>query len=486
MSDFDYANTLFNTIFIKPQDGATLPEGFRDLFLDEQGSFTYEKTRPTEEFDDYVGESSVGDVRDNTLTIDIEAIQPPHAWLSHLSAKYPDLLIECEHQSLADALFGRTVWLNGEVIYRKNEKELSLERFDYFGGDSEECEDWYYTAFGDKENREAVEEVRTAHEAKDWLALMEGLFTARSVLQSYENENLDEDTLRVAMVTVEASLAFLNALTTDPVIDTEPLTALFGCVPDDDDDADDLEPEEPSSREDLLVFVGTQAVESARLLSLAKHHEVTRRVKELVPELQWRNGIPVAQEAKINLTDLEDSVFALLPQIDDDTCVDDLVALFENATESVHPDLVRIAAHRVGYFLDGGGEPDDEEYLVSGEQSRRIVNAVKDMAEGGESDRDVLLDAIAKLQVEWFWGEMRIDAGFVNAINGYVSRIENSIAESHVRDFVYWNILEPWEEFEDEGSFPDDEDYMESFSEWKVAVGTFLEADVVEEPSIVG
>jgi hypothetical protein len=471
------------TIFIKPQEGHSLPENFREQFVDEAGDFTYEKTRPTEPFDDHLEGHDVSDGTDNTLTIQLETGRPPYAWLDHLGAAYPDLFIELEHNQIeSDPEFGRIVWFEGGRIYDREVTGMSVERYAYFGWyvDEDEDEDTrsWYPEFQDEKKGATVKALKDAVASSDWIALMDALFTARQELDDWEDPDMPEDALRLAIVTTDASLDLLRAVLTDDTVDVDPIAAEIGC----ECDVEEGEPIPVGTIDDLIPFLEEMAVLSAGLVSLSHRHYAEKAVLSLKESVQ-----EVDRKTKIHLTEVEDKVFALLPDIDEDSYVDDLVALFENAPEPVHPELLRIVANRVGYFLDGGGEPDEDEHgYISGEKSRRIVNAAKEMAEEGESDRDALFSAIARLQGEWFWGDMNIDAGSVNYIQEHISRIENGVAESHVREFVYWNILEPWEEFVGDGEFPDDQDYMESFKEWKQAVEAFLGANLVQEPVPIG
>jgi hypothetical protein len=279
------ANYFDCRIFIKPQEGHTLPENFRDQFIGEDGEFTYAKTLPTEPLDERLDYSSVADgVEDNTFSLDLDTPNgPPETWLDHLAAENPTLVIECEYYETGYDVTGRLIWANGAWAWDRRADGVSHERREYFGEyldrDDEDAPDDF--PFVDEENRKAVEEVRAAHEVKDWLALMPALLTARHQLNYFSDENLDEDTLRVAIVTVAAAEALLRTLLTDPTVDALPLAAQFGCEPDDDDEADVGEPEEPATREDVLSFAETMATESARILSMSKHHEVTRRIHAL-------------------------------------------------------------------------------------------------------------------------------------------------------------------------------------------------------------
>lgn len=281
-------NFLYSTICIKARDETELPEGFRDLLLDVNGNFTYDKTRPSEEFDDFVEDASDIEVFSNSLIFSIETTDDSHhIWLSNLSSIYPNLMIESEYHCLGDEDFGRFVWLNGEVIHSSYEGSFNRERFVYFGGDTDEAEDWNYTEFENEENKQAVDEIRTAIEAENWISLMDALFTARHQLGYFENPRLNEDTLRVAIVANDAALMLLRVVLTDPEVDSESIAGVIGCEPEplETGEEEDFEPEEPATREDLLELLETMAVESARLLSLSTLHYTTREITGMMDKV---------------------------------------------------------------------------------------------------------------------------------------------------------------------------------------------------------
>jgi hypothetical protein len=274
MSDFVYC-----TIFIKPQEGATLPVGFRDQFVDENDDFTFAKTLPTEEFDAYVDYQNVGAVSEDTLTIGIETPDVPVAWLNSLASKHPNLIIECEHHLLSQDTFGRIVWAHGGVVLDRNQTSISVERFEYFGGDVDECDDSYDIDFKDEAKEVAVKAVRSAVESEDWVRLMDALLTARHELDYFQNYNLEEDALRLAVVAYPASLKLIRALLTDSDVDSTPISAQLSCEADDEDSiAAGEELGAPATRDDLLEVLESIALQSSMLLSLSSHHSVEKEI----------------------------------------------------------------------------------------------------------------------------------------------------------------------------------------------------------------
>jgi hypothetical protein len=269
---------ISNSIFIQPREGYSLPLGFRDKFLDDEGEFTYAKTRPAEPFDEGLDWTTVGDVSDGTLTINIDTRELPYAWLSFLAEGYPSLTFECEYSVLDDEVFGQDVWSGGQRILSKEYVNgWSIQRLGYFGYDDEN-DDADDMPFEDEENAQAVQEVETALEAKDWVALMDALFTARHQLKYFEGEDIEEDELRVAIVANAAAIKLLHAVLTDPTVDASPIAGVIGYC---DDDCRDGRPDEPATREDLLGVVETIAVESARLVSLSRLHGTAREIRSL-------------------------------------------------------------------------------------------------------------------------------------------------------------------------------------------------------------
>lgn len=275
------ANYFDCRIFIKPQEGHTLPEGFRDQFIGEDGEFTYKKTLPPEKaFDQDLDYSAVGAVDDDTLSLSLDTPDgPPEPWLDYLAAQNPKLIIECEYCETGYDVTGRLIWANGEWVWDRRADGVSLERREYFGeyvdrDDDDGPEDF---PFVHEENQKAVEQLRTAEESEDWAGVMDGLLTARHQLEYFQNINVEEDALRVGMVAVEAGLALLKTLLTDDSVDIAPLASQFS-----DCDADgDPEPEEPATREDVISFMETVVTESARILSMRTHHEVLKAVVSL-------------------------------------------------------------------------------------------------------------------------------------------------------------------------------------------------------------
>jgi hypothetical protein len=176
-------------------------------------------------------------------------------------------------------------------------------------------------------------------------------------------------------------------------------------------------------------------------------------------------------EIKIQLTDLEREVFATLPDIDEESYVDDLIALFENATEPVHPALIQIVAHRVGFFLDDGNEPDGEEF--TGEKSERIVNAASTVLEAGTSAKDDLLAGIMKLQYRWFWGDMEPAVNDVIALRELIALIEDAPNSEYVGEFVFHNILEPWQDHLSSNPRFGDKDDADYETEWATEIQKF-------------
>lgn len=274
-------NFLYNTICIKAQDETELSERIRDLLIDANGDFTFDKIRPVTEFDDFVADSSEIEVTGNSLIFSIETPgDSHHIWFRNLSVTYPELLIECEYHCLADEEFGSFIWLNGELVHSSQENSFSRERFVYFGGDVDEVEGWFYTEFEAEENKQAVDVIQAAIEAKSWVALMDALFTARHQLEYFANPHLDEDTLRVAIVANDAALTLMRVVLTDPEVDFGPIAEVIGCKPESLEEWEDegFEPEEPATRDDLLELLETMAVETARLLSLSTLHYTTREI----------------------------------------------------------------------------------------------------------------------------------------------------------------------------------------------------------------
>jgi hypothetical protein len=269
---------ISNSIFITPREGYSLPLGFREKFLDEQGEFTYAKTRPAEPFDEGLDWTTVGDVSDGTLTINLDTLTVPDAWLCHLAREYPSLIIECEYSDLDEEVFGRDVWSGGQRILSQevDADEWSFQRLGYFGYEIED--NGAVDTFEDEENAQAVQEVQTALEGKDWVALMDALFTARHQLKYFEGEDIGEDELRVAIVANAAAIKLLHAVLTDPSVDAEPIAGVIGYC---DEDCRDGRPDVPATRDDLLEVVETIAVESARLVSLSRLHATAREIRSL-------------------------------------------------------------------------------------------------------------------------------------------------------------------------------------------------------------
>jgi hypothetical protein len=274
------------TVFFKPQEGHTLPEGFREQFVNEKDEFTFAKTRPPEGVDERLDHEDVGDVMDDgTLTIQIDtAYGPPAPWLNHLAATYPNIIIECEFSDIDS--FGRTVWANGGVVLDREQNRTSPERLEYFGYyiDEDDADTEFYEVFQDKAKEQAVQEVRSAVDSKNWVALMDALLTARHELDYFQNYDLDEDALRVAVVTRSAALRLMHAVLTDENVDSAPIAAQIGCA-----EGDEVaitageEPEAPATRETLLNLLETIAVQSALLLSLSSQNATEseiRRMKE--------------------------------------------------------------------------------------------------------------------------------------------------------------------------------------------------------------
>lgn len=276
------SNFVSSTIFIKPQEGHTLPDAFRESLVDEDGDFTFEQTAPTDSFDDFVSEASISDGNDGTLMIGLETTAVPEAWLNALAAKYPQLIIECENRQLADGTFGRTVWAHGGKVLDVHHSHISRERFVYFGGDVDECQGWYRSDFEDESKGQAVEAVRSAQESQDWVALMDALLTARHELGYFQDYDLGEDELRLASVAYPAAMHLMHAVLTDENVDTAPVAAQIGC---EEDDADAIaageEPEAPATKDDLLGLLETIALQSALLLSLACHHSTASEISRM-------------------------------------------------------------------------------------------------------------------------------------------------------------------------------------------------------------
>jgi hypothetical protein len=272
------ANFFDCRIFIKPQEGHSLPENFRDQFIGEDGEFTYEKTLPPEkDIARGLDYSAVGDVDGDTMSLSLDTPNgPPEAWLDYLAEQNPNLIIECEYYETGYDVTGRLIWANGEWVWDRRADGVSHERREYFGeyldrDDEDGPEDF---PFVHEENRKAVEQLRTAAESQDWAGVMDGLFTARHQLEYFQNIDIEEDALRVGIVAVDAGLALMDALLTDEAVDIAPLAAQFV-----DCDAD--EDPEPKTKKDVLDFVETVVTESARILSMAKHHEVLGQVQSL-------------------------------------------------------------------------------------------------------------------------------------------------------------------------------------------------------------
>jgi hypothetical protein len=268
------------TIFIKPQEGRSLPENFREQFIGEDGKFTYDKTRPAEPFQDDLEGSEVSDGNDGTLTIRLEPFTPPFAWLDHLGATYPELVIENEYHTIeGDASFGRTVWYGGGYLYDHAEHSMSVERYAYFGWyvDEDEDEDIrsWYPEFEEESKGAAVKALKDAEESSDWVALMNALFTARDELDNWKTLGISEDGLRLAIVTTDTSTTLLHKILTGEISDVDPIAAEIGCSC----EVAEGEPVPAGTIDDLIPFLEQMAVRSAELVSLCHAHETKRDIE---------------------------------------------------------------------------------------------------------------------------------------------------------------------------------------------------------------